>query len=76
MFSLLDLQFGLWSLDLHILHKQMILGSFIVITHKSTRLENPITWIIWEKKKLSLTGSMVKQARSQSTDTPIVLNWW
>ena len=52
MFSLLDLQFGLWSLDLHILHKQMILGSFIVITHKSTRLENSITWIIWEEKKI------------------------
>ena len=37
MFSLLDLHFGLWSLYLHVLHMQRILGLFIVITHKSIR---------------------------------------
>ena len=40
MFSLLDLHFGLWSLYLHVLRTQRVLGFFIVITHKSTRSEN------------------------------------
>ena len=46
MFSLFDLHFGLWSLGLRVLRTQRILGFFlIVITHKSTRSENPTTWL-------------------------------
>ena len=44
MFSLLDLCFFLCSLDLDVLHAQRIMGFFILITHKSTRSENPIRW--------------------------------
>ena len=46
MFSLLDLRFALWSLYLHVLRTQRILGFFIVITHKSTGSENLITWCV------------------------------
>ena len=46
MFSLLDLHFGLWSLYLHVLRTQRILGFFIVITHKSSRSEDRITWFL------------------------------
>ena len=47
MFSLRDLRFVLWSRDLDALRTQRIMGSFfkILITHKSTRSENPITCI-------------------------------
>ena len=36
MFSLFDLHFGLWSLHLHVLRTQRILGFCIVITHNAT----------------------------------------
>ena len=45
MFSLLDLRFVLCSRDLDLLRAQRIMGFFILITHKSKRSENPITWI-------------------------------
>ena len=32
-------------LDLNVLHAQRIMGFFILITHKSMRLENPIAWL-------------------------------
>ena len=44
MFSLRDLRFVLCSLDLNVLRAQRIIGFFILITHKSTRSDNPITW--------------------------------
>ena len=40
-----DLCFVLCSRDFHVLCAQRIIGVFIVITHKSIRLENPITWV-------------------------------
>ena len=46
MFSLRDLRFVLCSRDLDILRAQRIMGVFILITHKSTRSENTITWWI------------------------------
>ena len=45
MFSLLDLRFLLCSRDLDVLRAQRIIG-FFLITHKSTRSENSITWLI------------------------------
>ena len=45
MFSLRDLRFVLCSRDLDALRAQRIIGFFILITHKSTRSENPITWL-------------------------------
>ena len=44
MFSLRDLRFVLCSRDLDMLRAQRIIGFFILITHKSTRSEKPITW--------------------------------
>ena len=41
MFSLLDLRFVLCSRDLDALRTQRIMGFLILITHKSTRSENP-----------------------------------
>ena len=46
MFSLRDLRFALCSRDLDVLRAQRIIGFFILITHKSTRSENPIAWIV------------------------------
>ena len=45
MFSFFDLCSVLCLLDLDVLHVQRIIGSFILMTHKSMRLKNPITWI-------------------------------
>ena len=45
MFSLRDLRFVLCSRDLDVLRAQRIMGFFILITHKSTRSENQITWL-------------------------------
>ena len=45
MFSLCDLHFLLCSHEPNILRAQRIMGFFIVITHKSTGLENQITWM-------------------------------
>ena len=42
-FSLRDLRFVFCSRDLDILRAQRIIGSYL-ITHKSTRSRNPITW--------------------------------
>ena len=42
--SLRDLFFVLCSRDLDILRAQRIIGFFILITHKSTWSENPMTW--------------------------------
>ena len=44
MFSLRDLRLVLCSRDLDVLRAQRIVGFLILITHKSTRSENPITW--------------------------------
>ena len=44
MFSLRDLRSVLCSRDLDVLHAQRIMDFFILITLKSMRLENPITW--------------------------------
>ena len=44
MFSLSDLRFVLWSLDLDVPCAQRIMGFFISITHKSLRSENPLAW--------------------------------
>ena len=41
MFSLRDLRFVRCSRDLDVLRAQRIIGFFILITHKSTRSENP-----------------------------------
>ena len=50
MFSLRDLRFVFCSLDLDVLRAQRIMGFFIVITHKSTRSESPITWYeLWPR---------------------------
>ena len=43
MFSLRDPRFVLCSRDLDVLRAQRIIGVFILITHKPTRAENPIT---------------------------------
>ena len=43
MFSLRDLHFVLCSLDIDARRAQRIIGFFLLITHKSTRSENPIT---------------------------------
>ena len=43
MFSLCDLYF---VLGLHVPNAQRIIGFFILITHKSTRSEKPITWLL------------------------------
>ena len=45
MLPLRDLRLVLCSLKVYILHMQRIIGFFIFITQKSTRLEYPITWI-------------------------------
>ena len=45
MFSLRDLRFVLCSRDLDVLRAQRIIGFFILITHKSPRSENLITWV-------------------------------
>ena len=44
MFSLCDLRFVLCSRDLDVLRAQRFMTFFILITHKSTRSENLITW--------------------------------
>ena len=44
-FSLRDMRFLLCSLDLDVLRAQRSMGFFILITHKPTRSENPITWL-------------------------------
>ena len=46
MFSLRDLRFLLCSLDLDVPRAQRIMDIFILITHKSTRSENLVTWMI------------------------------
>ena len=47
MLSLRDLHFVLCSRDLDVRRAQRIIGFFkIFITHKSTRSENPITWVL------------------------------
>ena len=45
MFSLRELRFVLCSLYLRVPRVQRIMGFFILITHKSMRSENPITWV-------------------------------
>ena len=57
MFLLRDLRFMLCSRDLDIIRAQRIMGFFILITHKSTRSENPITWSE-TKYKISSTSSI------------------
>ena len=52
MFSLRDLCFLLCSRDLNVLRAQRIMGILNLITHKSTKSENPVTWscghvVIW-----------------------------
>ena len=37
--------FVIYSLDLVVLRAQRIVGFLILITHKSTKSENPITWV-------------------------------
>ena len=54
MFSLRDLRFVLCSLDLDLLWCAKDHGLFILITHKSTRSENPITWLLTALKVASL----------------------
>ena len=54
MFSLCDLRFVLCSRDLDVLRAQRIIGFFILITHKSTRSDNPITWFQLAKWQTSL----------------------
>ena len=44
MFSQLDLCCVLCSRDLDVLRAQRIIGFFLVITHKPTRSEHPLTW--------------------------------
>ena len=44
MFLLRDLFFVLCSRDLDVPRAQRIIGFFILITHNSTRLENPLIW--------------------------------
>ena len=44
MFLLCDLHFLVCSLDLDVLRVQKIMGFFLLISHKSIRSENPITW--------------------------------
>ena len=45
MFSLRDLRFVRCSRDHDVLRAQRIMSFYILITHKSTRWENPITRI-------------------------------
>ena len=46
MFSQRDLRFVLCSLDLDVLRAQRSMGFLLnLTTHKSTRSENPITWM-------------------------------
>ena len=49
--------FFLYSLDLNVVHAQRILGFFILITQKSTRSENPITWGICIREDLERTSA-------------------
>ena len=44
MFSLLDMRLVLCSFYFDVVRAQRIIGFFILITHKSTRAENSITW--------------------------------
>ena len=46
MFSLRDLRFLLCSFEPDVLRAQRIMDFFILVTHKSIRSENPVTW--WE----------------------------
>ena len=57
MFSLRDLRFVLCSLVLEVVHAQRIMGFFLSITHKSTRSENPITWVETEASFSCVTNS-------------------
>ena len=82
MFSLRDLRSVLCSLNLNVLRAQRIICFFILITHKSTRSENWITWLervshIWALNRdlymlyrmprhASLTPSVVNQAHKQT----------
>ena len=45
-FSLWVLHFVLCLLNLHVLRAQRGMGFFLLITHKSTRSEKPITWLV------------------------------
>ena len=45
-FLLRDLRFVLCSRDLDVLRAQRIIGFLILITHKSARLENTVTWLV------------------------------
>ena len=74
MFSLLDLRFALWSLYLHVLRTQRILGFFIVITHKSTGSENLITWCVCAR---ALTVFVFAQMPSRSSVVEQKASkWW
>ena len=55
MFSLGDLRFVLCSRDLDMLSEQRIMGLFILITHKSTRPDNPIQTYCFRIKSFPLS---------------------
>ena len=70
MFSLF-VHFELWSLYLHVLRTQRILGIFILITHKSTRSENPTTWLIPDRGcgwQLTILQSSIAMATIQKRE--------
>ena len=54
--SLSDLRFVFCSLDLDVLCTQRIIGFFILITHKSTGLENLITWLACLYTRVNVSG--------------------
>ena len=61
MFSLRNLPFLLCSLDLDVLRAQRIIGVFILITHKSTGSQNPITWSTSEPRSFSSFHKQVQE---------------
>ena len=66
MFTLCDLRFVLFSLDLDVLRAQRITGFFkILITHKSKRSKNPITWL----ESDVMTGGLVSHVVPPQVET-------
>ena len=61
MFSLRNLPFLLCSLDLDVLRAQRIIGVFILITHKSTGSQNPITWSTSEPRSFTSFHKQVQE---------------
>ena len=76
MFLLRDLRFVFCSRDLDVLRAQRIIGFFILITHKSTRSENPITWLHRISGKFQSKVRNMHEARDLFKEFQISKNVW